>query len=73
MFEDFLAKLLNPNISFLAIYVSVIVGIAYIGLLFQFFKINNLKKENELLKQQLNSPAQSTRGLRKTEGLSLSE
>ena len=39
MFEEFLTKLLNPSISFLAIYVSVIVIIAYIGLFFQFFKL----------------------------------
>lgn len=69
MFEEFLAKLLNPNIHFLAIYVSVIVGIAYIGLLFQFLKINHLKKENELLKQQLDHTSHSNISLRKVVGI----
>jgi len=67
MFEEFLTKLLNPSISFLAIYVSVIVVIAYIGLFFQFFKIKNLKQENEILKHQLNSQAHSNISLSKDE------
>ncbi|WP_151806425.1 hypothetical protein [Acinetobacter bereziniae] len=69
MFEEFLTKLLNPSISFLAIYVSVIVVIAYIGLLFQFFKIKNLKQENETLKHQLSSQAHSNISLSKHEGI----
>lgn len=68
MFEEFLTKLLNPSISFLAIYVSVIVIIAYIGLFFQFFKIKNLKQENETLKHQLSSQAHSNISLSKDEG-----
>ncbi|MFW1733904.1 hypothetical protein ACG94V_11940 [Acinetobacter sp. ULE_I001] len=69
MFEEFLTKLLNPSISFLAIYVSVIVIIAYIGLFFQFFKIKNLKQENETLKHQLSSQAHSNISLSKGEGI----
>ena len=69
MFEEFLTKFLNPSISFLAIYVSVIVVIAYIGLFFQFFKIKNLKQENETLKHQLNSQAHSNISLSKDEGI----
>ncbi|MBJ8421358.1 hypothetical protein KTJ16_02130 [Acinetobacter bereziniae] len=69
MFEEFLTKLLNPSISFLAIYVSVIVVIAYIGLLFQFFKIKNLKQENETLKHQLSSQVHSKISLSKHEGI----
>lgn len=69
MFEEFLTKLLNPSISFLAIYVSVIVVIAYIGLLFQFFKIKNLKQENETLKHQLSFQAHSKISLSKHEGI----
>ncbi|WP_151811158.1 hypothetical protein [Acinetobacter bereziniae] len=69
MFEEFLTKLLNPSISFLAIYVSVIVVIAYIGLFFQFFKIKNLKQENETLKHQLSSQAHSKISLSKDEGI----
>ncbi|MDV8154615.1 hypothetical protein [Acinetobacter bereziniae] len=69
MFEEFLTKLLNPSISFLAIYVCVIVVIAYIGLFFQFFKIKNLKQENETLKHQLSSQAHSNISLSKHEGI----
>lgn len=69
MFEEFLTKLLNPSIRFLAIYVSVIVVIAYIGLLFQFFKIKNLKQENETLNHQLSSQAHSKISLSKHEGI----
>ncbi len=36
MFAEFQNKLLNPNTSFLAIYVSIIVVLSYIGLLLQF-------------------------------------
>ena len=69
MFESFLSKLLNPSISFLAIYVSVIVFIAYLGLLFQFIKIKNLKQENELLKRHLEDQADLDSSLRKNEGI----
>jgi hypothetical protein len=69
MFEEFQNKLLNPDISFLAIYVSIIVVLSYIGLLLQFLKIKSLKSENEMLKHQLSSQPQSKISLSKDKGI----
>jgi len=69
MYDSLLEKLLNPDLQFLAIYVTIIVILAYIALLFQFFKIKHLKQENELLKQQSNQLYSSDKTLKINSGM----
>lgn len=52
MFETLISKLHQPDVSFLAVYVSILVVIAYIGLMGQYIMNRKLKAENNRLKQQ---------------------
>ncbi|WP_445115610.1 hypothetical protein [Acinetobacter sp. WZC-1] len=53
MIEKYMGQLINPDITFLAIYVSAVVVIAYIGLFVLYLNNKKLKQENESLKQHL--------------------
>lgn len=58
MFEDLIVKLQQPDLPFLAIYVSVLVLIAYVGLLALYLSNQKLKAENSALKlNQQNAPS----------------
>lgn len=51
--DDFINQILNPDLKFMAMYISVVVIIAYIGLFFMYINIKQLKLENAQLKQHL--------------------
>lgn len=58
MLEDLIVKLQQPDLSFFAIYVSVLVLIAYVGLLALYLSNQKLKAENSALKlNQQNAPS----------------
>lgn len=60
MFETLIEKLQHPDLNFFAIYVSVLVLIAYVGLIAFYLSNQKLKAENSALKQQQNSPTSTS-------------
>lgn len=71
--ENYIDKLLNPNISFMATYICIVVAIAYLGLFFMYLNSQKLKKENAQLKQQLQGREVVSQTLPSHQGIDLNK
>lgn len=71
--ESYIDKLVNPNISFIATYICIVVVISYLGLFFMYLNNQKLQKENLLLKQQFQGTSEMTQTISTNKSIDLNK